>query len=369
MNLDFHRTIHAELRTIDGNEIPVHYGNLAQEYDWIHQSAGIVDLSYRSRLCLTGADRQRFIHGQVTNDVNKLQPGQGCYAALVTAKGKMVSDLNIHVLTDEILLDFEPGLSSVVAARLEKYIIADDVQILDVAPHYGLISIQGPTANDLVQSVLGPNNSELPSVAYGHRKIVHPDWGDVYLVNRRRTSSFGFDIYIPIAAMSAALSTAHDKARAAGTGFCGWEALETTRLEAAIPRFGADMEDTNLAPEAGLDSIAISYSKGCYIGQEVIARIRTYGQVAKALRGLRLSNDISVLPAKGEKLYKDDKEVGYITSAVASPILKANIALAYVRRETNEIGTALKLKSSASALESAAQIVTLPFQPFHTESI
>jgi len=120
------------------------------------------------------------------------------------------------------------------------------------------------------------------------------------------------------------------------------------------------MDESNLAPEAGIEERAISYSKGCYIGQEVIARIRTYGQVAKSLRGLRLADDLKSLPAKGDKLFHGDKEAGYITSAVASPKLKANIALGYVRREANEIGVELTLRTAGG--DTAAKIVALPFQ-------
>ena len=141
---------------------------------------------------------------------------------------------------------------------------------------------------------------------------------------------------------------------------CGWQALEIARIEAGIPRFGADMDETNLAPEAGIEERAISYSKGCYIGQEVIARIRTYGQVAKSLRGLLLSDDLAELPKKGDKLFHGDKEAGFITSAVASPTFRRNIALGYVRREWNEPGTELRLR--AAERDSPATIVPLPFQ-------
>jgi len=148
-------------------------------------------------------------------------------------------------------------------------------------------------------------------------------------------------------------------ARNLGGRPCGWQAIEMARIEAGIPRFGVDMDETNLPPEAGIDARAISYTKGCYIGQEVIARIRTYGQVAKALRGLRLADNLKDVPRKGDKLYLGDKEIGYVTSAIASPTLKSNIALAYVRREANQIGAELILQTSAG--KSSAKIVQLPF--------
>ncbi len=120
------------------------YGDWLGEYQALRENAGVLDLSSRSRLCLVGNDRARFLHGQVTNDIKKLRAGEGCYAAIVTAKGKMESDANIFNLAEEILLDFEPGLAGKVSARLEKFIVADDVQIMDAAPHYGLLSVQGP---------------------------------------------------------------------------------------------------------------------------------------------------------------------------------------------------------------------------------
>ena len=149
-----------------------------------------------------------------------------------------------------------------------------------------------------------------------------------------------------------------ENVRAAGGRAVGWQALETARIEAGIPRFGADLDENTLAPEA-LDEQAISYTKGCYIGQEIIARVRSRGQIARALRGLRLSDDLKALPAKGDKLLKDGKEVGFISSAAASPALRATIALGMVRREANEIGTALNLRTSGG--ETPARIVALPF--------
>jgi len=148
-------------------------------------------------------------------------------------------------------------------------------------------------------------------------------------------------------------------ANEAGGRACGSRALEMIRIEAGLPRFGADMDESNLAPEAGIEGRAISHTKGCYIGQEVINKLRTFAQVSKALRGLRLSDDLKVLPARGDKLFLENKEVGYVTSALASPRFQRNIALGYVRRECKEPGTELIMRSAGA--ESAARIVALPF--------
>src|SRR5882672_8272303 len=339
-------------------EVVDHYGNKLEEHAALHESAGVLDLGFRGRLALAGADRQRFLNGQVTNNVKDLKSGEGCYAALVTAKGKMVSDLNIYCLPDELLLDFEPGLSTAVAQRLEKYIIADDVQVVDAAPHYGLLSVQGPKSAEVVSKLgLGLPLVKKP-LNFG--SVNEPALGEIYCMNQPRGVATGFDLFVPVAALAAVADKLIAAAKAVGGRACGWHASEIARIEAGIPRFGAYMDETNLPPEAGIEDRAISYSKGCYIGQEVIARIRTYGQVAKSLRGLLLGDELSELPKKGDKLFHGEKEAGYITTARASPTFRRNLALGYVRRECNEPGTELRLR--AAERDSPARIVPLPFQ-------
>ncbi len=355
---EFHHGLNARFTEVNGMEVVEHYGDALAEHAALRDSAGVIDLSFRSRLCLTGADRVRFLNGQVTNNVKDLKTGEGCYACLVTAKGKMQSDLNIYCLRDELLLDFEPGLSGAIAQRFEKFIIADDVQVVDASPHYGLLSVQGPKSWAAVQSLgLG---FDLPAKPMSLATVSDVTLGEIYCMNLPRSGTTGFDLFVPTAALGAVADKLIAAAKAVGGRACGWSALEMARIEAGIPRFGADMDETNLPPEAGLEERAVSYTKGCYIGQEVIARVRTYGQVAKALRGLRLADDLKVLPRRGDKLYRGDQEIGYVTSALASPALKSNIALAYVRREHNQIGAELTLRTAAG--DSPARIVALPFK-------
>ena len=281
------------------------------DYWVLRRGTGWLDFSARSRLLIKGGDRKRFLHGQVTNDVNRLRVGEGCYAAIVTAKGKIESDVFIWCLEEALLLDFEPGLTQKIAARFERYVIADDVQIEDASQQFAMFTVQGAEA-------------------------IAPTHAGGYTFENPRGTRRGFDVFVPVG----------EKIDLPGRR-CSEESLEMVRIESGIPRFGIDMDETNLAPEARLEGRAISYTKGCYIGQEVISRIRTYGQVARALRGLRCE----ALPSKGDKLLLQGKEVGCVTSAVFSPVLNANIALGYVRREHNAIGTTL----------DGAEIVQLPF--------
>jgi folate-binding protein YgfZ len=355
---EFHCERNASFQTVSNSEVVGHYGDVLAEHGALCESAGVLDLSWRGRLCLTGGDRQRFLNGQVSNNVAALKTGEGCYAALINAKGKMLADLNIYLLENEILLDFEPGLSAAVAERLDKYIIADDVQVVDVEPHYGLISVQGPRTDAVLETL--EIGQALPGILRTFATWKDAAGGDLYLMNQPRTGTAGYDLFAPVGAMEALLEKLIAAAQRVGGRACGFQALEMARIEAGIPRFGVDMDATNLPPEAGLDKTAISYTKGCYIGQEIIARLRTYGQVAKALRGLKLSDELGALPLRGDKLLKDGKEVGYITSALQSPALGANIALGYVRREANKPGTELTLRTAEG--ESRARIVELPFR-------
>jgi folate-binding protein YgfZ len=361
---EYHHSLRAKFDELNGTEVVADYGDWPAEHIALHEAVGVIDLSFRSRICLTGADRVRLLHGQVTNDVKKLRVGEGCYAAITTAKGKMESDLNIYALADELLLDFEPGLTEKISQRLGKFIVADDVQIMDATPHYGLLSVQGPKAPDVIDA-LGLIGRDALSCVQADRqasptmvKISDVTLGEIYLANNSRLGTSGFDLFVPNNSLGAVADKLIAAAKQIGGQVCGWTAVETARIEAAIPRFGADMDETNIPLECGIESRAIVYNKGCYIGQEVINRIHSVGHVTRELRGLRLANDLKTLPHRGDKLFHAGKEVGYVTSAVKSPTLSANIALGYVRRETNQIGNELTLQGTD---ESLAKIVELPF--------
>jgi folate-binding protein YgfZ len=168
----------------------------------------------------------------------------------------------------------------------------------------------------------------------------------------------GFDLFVPTDSLGAVADKLIAAAKSLGGRAVGWSAFEIARIEAGIPRFGVDMDETNLPQECGIEARAVSYTKGCYIGQEVINRIHSIGHVNRELCSLRLADDLKTLPVKCDKLFKDDKEVGHITSAVHSPTLNDNIALGYVRREVNSLGTELLLKTSTG--EAWAKIIEVP---------
>ncbi|KAB2671731.1 MAG: aminomethyl transferase family protein [Verrucomicrobia bacterium] len=355
---ELHASLGAVFGSINGVEMVEHYGDPSAEYRALRESAAVFDLGFRGRFCLTGADRVRLLHGQVTNDVQGLKAGQGCYTAVVTNKGRMQCDAFVYALPQELLLDVEPGVSTAFRQRLEHHIIADDVQVVDAAPYYGLLSVQGPRAAEAVAGLeLG---IEPPASALGFSTVSPAGLGEIYLVNQPRIGLPGFEMFVPTDAQGMVHDRLLASAKAQGGCGAGWSAFELARIEAAVPRFGVDMDESNLPPEAGIEGRAVSLDKGCYIGQEILARLRTYGQVTRALRGLRIDCVSGGLPVRGDKLRYEGRDVGQLTSVAWSDSAGGAIALGYVRRECFRSGTEL-LVASASRGELRARIVDVPF--------
>lgn len=350
---EFHQALGGRFIEVNGMEAVSDYGDPLGEHRALKEKAALLDLSFRSRLCLTGNDRVRFLHGQVTNDIRRLGSGEGCYAAVVTAKGRMQSDLNIYCLANELLLDFEPGLAGAVTGRLEKYIVADDVQVVEVAAHYGLLSVQGPEAPVVMRS-LGLF-SELPSKAFSLLNRVDPTLGELYVVNQPRLGGEGFDLFVPVPSLATVAGQLLAGTRLAGGCACGWQALENARIEAGIPRFGLDMDESNLPQECGIEERAVSYTKGCYIGQEVLNRIHTLGHVNRELCGLILA-EVKTPLRKGDKLFHNGREVGSITSVAESRGPNPTIALGYVRRELNQVGAEFTVFSPEGEVKAKIEL-------------
>jgi folate-binding protein YgfZ len=266
--------------------------DLLREYRLAQESFGVADLSReRTRLRVTGADRVAFLQGQCTNDIKNLPVGQSCYAAFLNAKGKMRGDAHIICLADAFLLEASARL----AASLEKFIITEDVVIEDLSASLGDWLLIGPKAAAPVGAV-------------------------------NFSSALGVGVIATAAPPGQPISA---------------ETLEILRVEAGLPKFGVDMDENTIPNEAGLENRAINYEKGCYIGQETIARIKTYGHVNRNLVQLRVEG--ADVPKRGEKILAGDRDVGQVTSAVRSVRLGKPVALGYVRREFAKPGTKLNL--------------------------
>jgi folate-binding protein YgfZ len=312
----------------------------------------VLDAGFRALLRLIGSDRVTFLQGMVSNDVARLQSGAGTYAALLTQQGKVVSDLRVFVLPDELWLDVPAARAAAVRENLERYIIADDVEFAADASMAPLVVIEGPQADRVLLAVTGESATELPPFA--HREMTF-DGVCVRAVAVTHTGERGYLLF----GEPAVAPNLWKHCRAAGAEPVGMEALDVLRIEAGIPWYGRDFDDTTLISEVGLEA-AISYQKGCYLGQEVVERVAARGQVHRKLVGLLC--DGGKVPPPDSKLLHDGKEVGWITSAVWSPARDAVIALGYARRESWDLGTEMHValaETSVGARVAAVPLYTL----------
>jgi folate-binding protein YgfZ len=328
-----------------------------EDHHALRTGAGFVDHSRRVRLRITGAERAKFLQGIFTNDTALLIPGRGLYGAILTAKGKMQADLTAYALSEWFWVDSEPEVSARLPTLLSRYTIGSDAAVADLSTTHGLLGLYGPAA----PRALGTAFRDL-SVPTTDLAVSETTWNGHRLVVAE--SGYpgipGYKVLLPAAVLEAARQTL----LAAGATAVGAEALETVRVESGTPRFGTDMTEENFPPEARIEARAVSYTKGCYLGQETIARIKTYGHVNRLLVGLLPETDHPI--PRGAKLYHPDvtsvlrehKEAGYVTSSVYSPTLKRIIALGYVNRKIEAAGTRVTIGEDAPI---PAAVTALPF--------
>jgi folate-binding protein YgfZ len=336
-----------------GWEIPQKFSSVYEEYETLNSSAGLISLSPPGLIEVTGKDRARFLHGMLTNDIKALQPGQGCYAALLTPQGRIVADMRVYCLEPSFLLSVESDLREKVTAGLRKYIIGDQVQLLDRSEELSLLSLQGPRSTEL----LGLVGSQTPlSKPFDHFKTELAG-REVRVCRVDRISQGGYDFISSAEDLPAIWDFLLREGKTLGVKPVGIDALNTHRVEDGIPWYGFDVDETNIPLEAGLES-AISYTKGCYIGQEIIARATYRGHVNRKLSGVLLSGDDPL--SKGDKIFKDGAEVGWVTSSVYSIGVRSAIALAYLRREVLSPGTSVRVDHAGGSM--GGQVTALPFE-------
>jgi tRNA-modifying protein YgfZ len=286
-------------------------------YAALRGGAGVVDRSDRGRLLLTGKDRRAYLQGLLTNDIEALAPGAGCYAAYLTAQGRMIADLFVFETGDSVVIDLEGDVAAGVRDKLAQFIFSEDVEVADISAGTVQFGVYGPRAGEA-------------SVAAGALAR--------YVIPRDDFGIAGFDLIAGRERGDALLAALH----AAGAVDVDREVAEIARIEAGRPKFGVDMDTDTIPLEAGIDDRAISRTKGCYVGQEVIIRVldRGHGRVARRL--VQLSFDpVAPVPHAGEAIRSGEREIGRITSAVRSPALGRPIALGYVHRDFAAPGTAV----------------------------
>jgi folate-binding protein YgfZ len=312
--------------------------DVSTDYRAIVQACGLFDRSERGKLALTGAGAKEFLQGQVSNDIEGLAAGEGCYAAFLTPKGKMLGDLRVLDTEPELLLDCERVALQELFNMIRRFSLGFEVELHKRTLESGLLSLLGPDSD----AVAGLGAGTLPAVEHAHVPVTIAG-----IDARAIRTDVGIDLLCgagDTAALCAALVQA-------GATEVSEAAVECLRIEHGRPRYGIDLDESVIPQEAGLNERAVSFTKGCYVGQETVARLYYRGKPNRTLRGLRLS-----APAiAGDRLRAGEREVGQITSVACSPTF-GSIALGLVRREA-PVGTTVSVGDSGTT----AEVVELPF--------
>ena len=307
---------------------------LAADYRTLTEACGLVDRAGRGRLALTGPDAKTFLQGQVTQDIEGLEPGRGAYAAFLTHKGKMRGDLRVLDLGDELLLSCERVSLQELFNMIRRYKLGSDVELHKRTLEMGELSLIGPDARRVAGAdALGAEEHDNVRAEIGGHPVV--------LV----ATDAGVDVFCA----AERIEGVRGALVAAGAVEAGEAAAEVVRVERGRPRYGIDLDDSVIPQEAGLNERAVSFTKGCYVGQETVARLHYRGKPNRHLRGLRLSAPVE----PGTPLLLGEKEVGRVRSSVVSPA-NGPIALALVRREAAPGDT-------LAAGEATAEVAELPF--------
>lgn len=333
---------------------PVRFVGMQAEYEAARSGALLFDQSNRGKIELTGPEAAFFLHNLCTNDVKDLLIGAGCEAFLTTNKSRLVSHLYVyHLLLHDgrpaLWLDVPAGTAESVLKYLDHYVISEQVEFADRTVEFAQMHLAGPQAHAVLEKALLDDVPPLGELQHMMRTF---GVGDTCHI--RRHDPLGLPGY-DIVCLAGRAANVWQMLTRAGAKCAGLDAFAVLRIEAGTPMFGVDMDESTFAPEVGRTKQAISYSKGCYLGQEPIVMARDRGQVNRTLLGVKL-RDGAVTP--GSVLSRDGKEVGRVTSSIVSPRL-GGIGLAYVRRGNQEPGTVLSVEAGGTMHE--AIVAALPF--------
>jgi folate-binding protein YgfZ len=290
-------------------------------YEALRHGAALLDLSARGRILARGRDRARLLHNLISNEVKKMTPGSVCYAFLLSPQGRIQADLYLSCFADHFLVDTESEQREKVLQHIKRYIIADQVELEDVTSTTACIGLEGPGAG----RILGQIGTPVPD------DYAQASWGEITIAGITQTGQPGARIYCTAAEFDGIVA----KLRAAGAQPASGDDARTVRIENGKPRYGEDIFDKSL-PQETQQMHAVSFTKGCYLGQEIVERIRAQGHVNKKL--VRLEIEGTEPPPSGTKAISNAAEVGEITSAAHSPQSGAVAALAYLRTQFAEPG-------------------------------
>ncbi len=346
--LELHRKADAEIGDWLGASLPAQFDAIEAEYARA-QSVALLDTNYHTALWLDGSDRVRYLNAVLTNDVAGLKEGHGSMGLLLNPQGHILAELRVHAMAERLLILGHASVRARTSETLEKFIIMDDATLTDATDDFGSIALEGPRAAQILYEACALKLDAMDP--HAHREVM------IGAISCRafRFSHFaqpGVELLADRQHLPALWQTVAQAARATGGGPVGYAALNTLRLEAGVPWFGHDFDDKVIPHEAALEYSHISYTKGCYTGQEIVERVRSRGHVNRRRVGLQFA--AAEPPPANAKLTADGKEVGHVSSAAFSPRAGAPIGMGYVRREHTAPGS--KLQCGAAS----AEVIELP---------
>jgi folate-binding protein YgfZ len=311
---------------------------IQSQYDALSTGAGMADLSGRTLIAVTGADRVSFLHSFCTSDVKKLAEGQGCEAFVTNPQGKTIGHIYIFNLGETLQIDTAVGQAPTLIQHWERYVISEDVAFRDGTASHADLLLAGPKAAAILRQVGTSPPTNLPGCALG-------SIGNLRVLIKR-LDFVGPETYF-IEARTQDLTAIRELLVGSGATACGPEAVEIARIERGTPLFDVDITPDNLPQEIDRNAQAISFTKGCYLGQETVARIDALGHVNRLLVGVRIDGPV---PGPESRLMLDGKEVGHVTSAAYSPKLGTALSLALIRRAQAKVGTQLTCSGAPAAV-------------------
>jgi glycine cleavage system T protein len=350
-----HAQLGATFEEVTGWEVPAHYGDVAIEHRAVRQAVGIADLSHRGKIRVTGDDRVKWLQSIISNDILPLKPGQGRYSSFLTHKGKMLTYFRLYMQTDAVMLEDVGEIGETTFHNLRKFLLyGTKAKMENCAESWGLLLVSGPKATHVIQSAFGVDVTGLKPIDFVTAQI---GGSHALVLCTEETGEVDVEILLPATGLVPAWTALLEAGAKYGIKPVGTHAREALRMEAGIPKAGPDLNEDIVPPEANLEGKAFSLSKGCYPGQEVVARMDTYGNVRRHLVGLILKD--AAIPSKGAKLFSGDREVGWVSSAVHSPQLNKVIAFGFPLRDFSKPDTALSIEIDGKKYD--ATVSTLPF--------
>ena len=326
----------AKMGTWFGCMLPDNFGGGQQEYWFAHKSVALIDKNYRCYFDFTGPDRVRYLNAILTNNIKDLASSHGNVSLLLSPQGRILAEMETYALPESLFCVSYAMVREQLSETIEKFIIMDDVTLTDETQRLGTISLEGPAAAAIVKELTG---ADLKSFMELQRRDVQIGPIPCTVIRRSPGKIVGAEFLAERQHLEMLWHTLQERAKAAGGGAVGYSAMSAIRLEQGIPWFSYDFGEKQIPHEAALEKSHISYTKGCYTGQEIVERVRSRGQVNRRRVGLRFSGE--AVPSSGEVLSADGKEAGYVTRAAFSPMMSCAIGMGYVRKENNELGQEL----------------------------